>query len=105
MIATALAESQGFDGYKRVKGHKRHIVVETMGIPLPVQVTEANASDSQTALGITVGSFLLLGHYPKATGRRRLWGNLGWWLYYWFQVELEIAVNLKTENFQVLPKW
>ena len=75
MIATALAESRGFDGYKRVKGHKRHIVVETMGIPLPVQVTEANASDSQTALGITVGSFLLLGHYPKATGRRRLWGQ------------------------------
>ena len=33
---TALAESRGVDGYKKIKGHKRHVVVDIMGIPLQV---------------------------------------------------------------------
>ena len=31
---TEPAETRGFDGYKRIKGHKRHAVVDTSGIPL-----------------------------------------------------------------------
>ena len=35
----------GFDGGKRVKGRKRHLVVDTQGLLLGVAVTEANLQD------------------------------------------------------------
>lgn len=35
----------GFDGGKKVKGRKRHIVVDSQGFVLGVLVTEANAPD------------------------------------------------------------
>ena len=36
---TELANSRGFDAHKKVKGRKRHIVTDTIGIPLGVKVT------------------------------------------------------------------
>lgn len=38
-------EVYGFDGGKKVKGRKRHIVVNSQGLLLGVFVTEANASE------------------------------------------------------------
>ena len=35
----------GVDGNKRVKGRKRHLMVDSLGIPLAVIVTAANVSD------------------------------------------------------------
>lgn len=35
----------GFDGGKKVKGRKRHIVVDSQGLIIGVLVTEANASE------------------------------------------------------------
>ena len=37
---TELANSRGFDAHKKVKGRKRHIVTDTIGIPLGVKVTD-----------------------------------------------------------------
>ena len=34
---TELANSRGFDAHKKVKGRKRHIVTDTIGIPLGVK--------------------------------------------------------------------
>ncbi len=34
---TELADSRGFDGNKRIKGHKRHLAVDISGIPLMVK--------------------------------------------------------------------
>ena len=36
---TELATSRGFDAHKKVKGRKRHIVTDTIGIPLGVKVS------------------------------------------------------------------
>ena len=36
---------RGYDGGKRVKGRKRHIVVDSLGLPLAVSVTAANVHD------------------------------------------------------------
>ena len=47
---TELADSRGFDVHKKVKGRKRHIVTDTIGIPLGVKVTDANVSDNQVAI-------------------------------------------------------
>jgi len=37
----------GIDGNKRVKGRKRHIIVDSLGILIAVVVTAANVSDTQ----------------------------------------------------------
>lgn len=42
----------GFDGGKKVKGRKRHIIVDSQGLLIGVLVTEANASER---LGAIVG--------------------------------------------------
>jgi putative transposase len=36
---------RGFDAHKRVKGRKRHIVVDTLGLPIACRVEPANMSD------------------------------------------------------------
>ena len=41
---------EGLMRSKKVKGRKRHIVTDTIGIPLGVKVTDANVSDNQVAI-------------------------------------------------------
>jgi putative transposase len=40
---------RGFDGHKRVKGRKRHILVDTLGLPIACRVEPANISDRRAA--------------------------------------------------------
>jgi putative transposase len=40
---------RGFDGHKRVKGRKRYILVDTLGIPIACRVEPANMSDQRGA--------------------------------------------------------
>lgn len=49
-VATGRAGgSRGFDGSKRIKGRKRHIITDTLGFLLAVLVHPANIQDSQQA--------------------------------------------------------
>ncbi|MFJ1562538.1 IS5 family transposase [Streptomyces mirabilis] len=43
------SDSRGFDGGKLVNGRKRHVVVDTLGLPLGVVVTAADTSDRAAA--------------------------------------------------------
>ena len=40
----------GFDGHKKLKGRKRHVVVDVLGLMLGCYVSAANAADSKAAL-------------------------------------------------------
>ena len=61
--------ARGFDNFKKVKGRKRHIVVDTMGLLLAVIVHGANVHESTTAL-------VLLGKLYKRFPRlKRLWAD------------------------------
>ena len=42
----------GYDGGKKIKGRKRHIIVDTMGLLLTVIVSAANIHDSQAAMEV-----------------------------------------------------
>jgi transposase len=42
---TAAVGERGYDGGKKIKGRKRHIVVDALGLPLAVTVTAANVHD------------------------------------------------------------
>ena len=39
----------GYDAGKRVKGRKRHLAVDSLGLPMAIVVTGAQVQDSQTA--------------------------------------------------------
>jgi len=49
---------RGFDGHKRVKGRKRHILVDTLGFPIANRVEPASTSDRRA------GALLLGGLAP-----------------------------------------
>src|SRR3712207_9082295 len=42
-------EERGYDGGKKVKGRKRHLAVDTLGLLVAVVVTAANVSDGRGA--------------------------------------------------------
>lgn len=42
-------EERGYDGGKKIKGRKRHLLVDTLGLLLAVVVTSANADDGTAA--------------------------------------------------------
>ena len=53
-----MVKTKGFDGNKKVKGKKYHIVVDTTGFPLVVKVHDANLSDVKQAFAIMNTLFL-----------------------------------------------
>jgi len=63
---TEVAHEVGYDGAKLVKGHKRHLLVDTIGLLLQVVVSAANRSEK-------AGALLLL---EKIVGQRSPGGNL-----------------------------
>jgi putative transposase len=46
---------KGYDGGKQVKGRKRHVLVDTLGLLLSVSVTPANTSDQEGARRLLAG--------------------------------------------------
>ena len=45
-------QNQGYDGGKRIKGRKKHIVTDTLGLLLAVMVTAGNVDDGVAASGV-----------------------------------------------------
>ena len=52
---TERAGPRGFDGYKRVKGRKRHILVDTLGLMIAHRVEPANMSDRRAGARLLGG--------------------------------------------------
>ena len=103
---TELADSRGFNAHKKVKGRKRHIVTDTIGIPLGVKVTDANVSDNRVAIELLneVFSWQITIQLVCADAGYR--GELGDWLYLTHQCQLDIAPSLGQSGFVVVPlRW
>lgn len=49
---TAQGGEKGFDGGKKIKGRKRHLVTDTLGLLIAVVVTAANVQDRDAALPV-----------------------------------------------------
>lgn len=47
---TDTAEVKGYDGGKKVSGIKRHLAVDTQGLPHAIHVTTANRNDREGAI-------------------------------------------------------
>ncbi len=99
-----MAETQGFDGNKKIKGRKRHTVVDTLGIPLVVKVHDANLSDGKQSIDIFQTLFFWFISIKMVWADAAYRGKLADYLWCAFQCKLEIAPTLKTKGFQLVPK-
>jgi putative transposase len=104
------AHPSGYDAHKNVKGRKRHLLVDTLGLPLSVYVTSADVQDRGGAQGLLAGLKALL---PRL---KRIWADgaytgekLAGWCEEQGEWELEIverSSSADSEGFTVLPhRW
>lgn len=104
------ATEVGFDGGKQVKGRKRPVLVDTLGLLIAVVVTAANTDDR-------VGLLLLVTRYFVGGVKRlrKLWVDSGYqaeWLAQWVRdlkhthkIDLEVTGNT-GKGFHVIPwRW
>lgn len=100
------ARISGYDAHKNVKGRKRHLLVDTLGLPLSVYVTPANVQDRVGA------RCLLSGLKPLVPRLEKIWADGAYGgepLKEWRKDEggwdLEVVErNPGTEGFEVLTK-
>jgi putative transposase len=108
--ATQEKDAIGFDGNKKVKGRKRHILVDTLGLIIAVVVTAANVDDRQGF------KQLVEGYFADGVKRlRKIWVDGGYqagWLQAWVRglkrthkIAMEITDH-EGKGFQVVPwRW
>ena len=102
---TDTAQEKGFDGGKLVSGIKRHLDVDTEGLPHAIHITTANVTDRQGAIDMaeayrdslaSVVKFIVDGGYtgPKfAEAMKEIVG-----------ATVEVAKRNELHNFKVMPK-
>ncbi|NLI37612.1 MAG: IS5 family transposase [Bacteroidales bacterium] len=98
---------KGFDGNKRIKGRKRHIIVDTLGILLGIIVTEANVHDSVAA---EVLLKQMKGELPRL---KKILGDAGYMgdelvrkARIWLNSLFEVVRRSDEKGFRVIPtRW
>jgi putative transposase len=98
----------GFDGHKKVKGRKRHILIDTLGLIVAVVVTAANIDDRHGLVA------LLSRYFASGVKRlRKIWVDGGYeaqWLRDWVRglkqthkIDLEV-VEHTGKGFEVIKQ-
>ena len=102
---TDTAEQKGFDGGKLITGIKRHIGVDTHGLPHRIHVTTANITDRAGALD---GFALYKDHLTKVQKVLADGGSVGepfaTAIFQILSATVEIAKRNKLHKFAVIPK-
>jgi putative transposase len=98
----------GYDAHKHVKGRKRHILVDTLGLLLAVAVTAARVPDRDGGIGLLevlrhqFSRLWLLWADQAYAGGLRAWL---WALRPWRKIRLEIVKRPEgRQGFQLLPQ-
>jgi putative transposase len=102
------ARSNGYDAHKNVKGRKRHLLVDTLGLPLSVYVTSADVQDRVGARCLLAGLKALVPRLKKIWADGAYAGEkLAGWCKEQGGWELEIGERgADTEGFAVLShRW
>ena len=68
---------QGFDGYKKVKVRKRHVVVDVLGLMLGCFVSAANVADGKASPAVLVPVLELYKRLEKVLALPCLQGRVG----------------------------
>ena len=102
---TDSADSKGYDAGKKVSGIKRHIAVDTQGLPHAIPVTTANVTDRAGALAMfdenradlsQVQKVLVDGGYTGKPSAAAVQSRLG--------AAVEVVKRNELHTFVVLPK-
>ncbi len=102
---TDTAENKGYDAGKKVSGIKRHIVVDTQGLPHAIHITPANVTDRNGAIAalsvhkndlLAVKNVLADGGYSGEKFAKSVQTILG--------SRVEIAKRNELHTFKVIPK-
>lgn len=98
------SEDKGFDAGKKIKGIKRHIIVDTMGLILAVVIQSASVQDRDGAVSVidklienwrkVIKIFADGGYAGKLIGKVKDK----------FKIELEIIKRDELHTFKILPK-
>jgi transposase len=102
---TDSAAHKGYDAGKKISGIKRHILVDTLGLPHAIAITTAEVTDRKGALQAaqrnranlsTVTSILADGGYSGKPFAQAIRDMLG--------AEVQIAKRNELHTFAVMPK-
>jgi len=95
----------GYDGGKKTKGRKRHIVVDTLGLVMIIVIHAANIHDSVGARQVMQSlKDKYLSGIVKIFADGGYMGELIEWVRLQFQWTLEIVKRTEEHAFKVLPK-
>jgi len=100
------SEERGYDAGKKIKGRKRHILVDTMGLLLLAMVLPAQIQDRDGA------KQLLAAYFAQAPRRRvkHIWADGGYagalleWSRKLWRCTVEIVKRTELHTFKVLPR-
>lgn len=99
------ARAKGYDAGKKVSGIKRHLAVDTQGLPHAIEVTTADVNDRTGALVMLlfndetlseVKTVLVDGAYTGERFKELVWQILS--------ARVEVAKRSELHKFAVLPK-
>lgn len=102
---TDTAKNKGYDGGKKVSGIKRHIAVDTQGLPHAIYITTANVTDREGAITMASNSkenlsgvkvMLVDGGYTGDSFSTAIQETLG--------AVVEVAKRSELHKFVVIPK-
>ncbi len=101
-------EKIGFDGGKLVKGRKRNLITDTIGLVVLAKVTAANVQDVHAGKQLLIElkkRTMLITRLRKIFADGGYRGELLKWVNDELQAEVEIVLKLgEQKGFQVLPK-
>ena len=102
---TDTARHKGYDAGKKVSGIKRHIVVDSQGLPHAIGVTTANIGDRKAALSILEENKQSLSAVIKVMADGNYTGeNFSKGVSQILGAEVEIAKRSQLHTFAVIPK-
>ena len=98
------SEDKGFDAGKKIKGIKRHIIVDTLGLILAVVIQSASVQDRDGAISVIEKLFenwrKIIMIFADGGYRGKLVGKVK----SKFKIELEIIKRDELHTFKILPK-
>jgi putative transposase len=104
---TEVATEVGYDGGKLIKGHKRHILVDTLGLLLVVIVTAANLTEKKGAIALLeyikdkfprLEKIFADGGYDGVDFRSTIQQD--------YHLDLEVVKRTQKKGFKLLPwRW
>ncbi|MGV6851685.1 MAG: transposase [bacterium] len=105
MKTTSASDERGFDGGKKTKGRKRHIVVDTLGNLIQIIVHAANLHDTKAGCDVLKAASEKYATLKAFSGDAGYQGSAVEFVETTLQLKLHISKKIK-DTFAVLPiRW